>query len=608
MLKNHWPLRGMLSGLVCVGLAACAAREARPSASETAELIITNGKVTTLDAAHPEVRALAVKEGRILAVGDEAQVRALAGPSTRVIDAGGRRVIPGLNDSHNHVIRGGLNYHLELRWDGVRSLKRALEMLREQAARTPKGQWVRVVGGWTEFQFEERRMPTLEELNTATGETPAFILNLYNQAFLNQAAVAALGWDAKTPNPPGGEIQRGADGRPTGLLLAKPDALILYSTLARAPKLTREEQLNSTRHFLREYNRFGLTSVIDAGGGGQNFPDDYSVIEELAGKGELTLRIAYYLFAQKRGQELADYQRWVGMTKPGTAVGLLRPNGYLMSGAGENLVWAAADFENFLEERPELKPGMEAELKPIISLLVKQRWPFRIHGTYDESIRRFLDVFEEVNRETPFNGLRWAIDHGETLTPETLARVKALGGGVAIQSRMAMQGEYFVQRYGAKAAEDAPPVRKMLELGVPVGAGTDATRVDTYNPWVALSWLTTGRTEGGQVLTPPEKRLSRQQALELYTVGSAWFSGEEKEKGRLAPGQLADFAILSEDYLSVPEERIRGIEAVLTVVDGKPVYGVGEYAALAPGLPPVQPDWSPVGHFGGYASQIQRAP
>jgi predicted amidohydrolase YtcJ len=245
---------------------------------------------------------------------------------------------------------------------------------------------------------------------------------------------------------------------------------------------------------------------------------------------------------------------------------------------------------------------MEAELKPVISLLVKNRWPFRIHGTYDESIRRFLDVFEAVNRETPFNGLRWAIDHAETVTPETLARVKALGGGVAVQSRMAMQGEYFVRRYGAKAAEDAPPVRQMLEQGVPVGAGTDATRVDTYNPWVALAWLTTGRTEGGLVLTPPKKRLSRQQALELYTVGSAWFSGEEQQKGRLAPGQLADFAILSEDYLTVPEERIRGIESVLTVVDGKPVYGAGEYATLAPALPPILPEWSPVARFGGYGA------
>jgi predicted amidohydrolase YtcJ len=602
MVSNAMPLRGLAVVLGVLGLSACVAREARPASAETAELIITNGKVTTLDPAQPEASAVAVRDGRILAVGDEARVRALAVASTRIIDAGGRRVIPGLNDSHNHVIRGGLNYHLELRWDGVRSLKRALKMLRAQAARTPKGQWVRVVGGWTEFQFEEKRLPTLEEINAAAGDAPAFILNLYNQAFINQAAVVALGWDAKTPNPLGGEIQRGSGGRPTGWLLAKPDALILYSTLAKAPKLSREEQLNSTRHFLREYNRFGLTSVIDAGGGGQNFPDDYSVIEELARNGELTLRIAYYLFAQKRGQELADYQRWAGMTKPGTAIGLLTPNGYLMSGAGENLVWGAADFENFLEERPELKPGMEAELKPVVSLLVKNRWPLRIHGTYEESIRRFLAVFEEVNRETPFNGLRWAIDHAETVTPQTLARVKALGGGVAIQSRMAMQGEYFVRRYGAKAAEDAPPVRAMLEQGVPVGAGTDATRVDTYNPWVALAWLVTGRTEGGLMLTPPEKRLSRVQALELYTVGSAWFSGEEKEKGRLAPGQLADFAILSEDYLTVPEERIRGIEAVLTVVDGNPVYGVGEYAPLAPALPPILPAWSPVAHFGGYGA------
>ncbi|WPB77881.1 amidohydrolase [Archangium violaceum] len=594
------PTPRLLAALLVL-LGACTPRGTRP-ASEQASLIVVNAKVTTQDPRRPEASALAVKDGLILATGSDEEVRGLAGPNTHVIDAGGRRLIPGLDDSHNHVIRGGLNYHLELRWDGVRSLRRALDILREQAARTPKGQWVRVVGGWTEFQFDERRMPTLEEINEATGDTPAFILNLYNQALINRAAIQALGWDPSTPNPPGGEIQRGADGRPTGLLLAKPNALILYSTLARAPKLSREEQLNSTRHFLREYNRFGLTSAIDAGGGGQNFPDDYGVVEELARRGELTLRIAYYLFAQKKGQELADYQRWVGMTKPGTTVGLLKPNGYLMSGAGENLAWAAADFENFLEERPELEPGMETELKPIITLLVKNRWPFRIHGTYDESIRRFLDVFEAVNRETPFNGLRWTIDHAETIKPETMARVKALGGGVAVQSRMTMQGEYFVKRYGAKAAEDAPPVRAMKEAGIPLGAGTDATRVDTYNPWVALSWMTTGRTEGGLLLTPPEKRLSRAEALELYTVGSAWFSSEEELKGRLAPGQVADFALLSEDYFTVPEERIRAIESVLTVVDGKPVYGAGEYAGLMPALPPITPAWSPVGHFGGYGA------
>ncbi|WIG98849.1 amidohydrolase [Myxococcus sp. SDU36] len=593
-----------LTAAVLLTLSACSPRAVRPPGdAATADLVVLDARVTTLDSQRPEARALAVKDGRVLAVGTTEAIRAHVGPDTRVLDAAGRRLIPGLNDSHNHVIRGGLNYALELRWDGVKRLDQALDMLREQARVTPPGEWVRVVGGWSEFQFAERRMPTLEEINAATGDTPTFVLHLYARALLNRAAVKALGWDAATANPPGGEIVRGPDGQPTGLILAKPDALILYSTLARAPKLTRAQQLLSTRHFLREYNRFGLTSVIDAGGGGQNFPDDYSVIEELADQDGLTLRIAYYLFAQQRGRELSDYQRWVGMTVPGTKKGLLTPNGYLMAGGGENLVWEAGDFENFLEERPELGHGMEAALEPVIQLLVQHRWPFRIHGTYDESIRRFLDVIEKVDRAAPLDGLRWTVDHAETASPETLKRIQALGGGVAVQSRMAMQGEYFTERYGAPAAADAPPLRTMLELGVPVGLGTDATRVDTYNPWVALAWAVSGRTVGGLEVVPPERRLTREEALRLYTVGSAWFSGEEDTKGRLSPGQLADFALLDADYFAVPEARIPDLRAVLTVVAGRVVWGAEEYAPLMAPLPALEPAWSPVNRFGGYGAE-----
>jgi len=192
------------------------------------------------------------------------------GPATKVIDLQGRRVVPGLNDSHLHVIRGGLNYNMELRWDGVPSLADALRMLKEQAQRTPPGQWVRVVGSWSEFQFAERRMPTLDEINDAAPDTPVFVLHLYCRALLNKAALRACGYTKDTPNPPGGEIQRDSRGNPTGLLIARPNAAILYATLAKGPKLPPEQQMNSTRHFMRELNRLGLTSVIDAGGGFQN--------------------------------------------------------------------------------------------------------------------------------------------------------------------------------------------------------------------------------------------------------------------------------------------------------------------------------------------------
>ena len=231
------------------------------------DTILHNAKIAT-NKVPSFVEAVAVDDGKIAATGRDDEILRLRGSETRVIDGKGRTVIPGLNDSHMHPIRGGLNYNMELRWDGVPSLADALRMLKEQAARTPAPQWVRVVGGWTEFQFAERRMPTLDEINAAAPDTPVFILHLYDRALLNAAALRAVGYTKNAPDFPAGEVQRDSRGNPTGLLIAKPNANILYSTLAKGPKLSRQDQLNSSRLFFRELNRFGITSAIDAGGGG----------------------------------------------------------------------------------------------------------------------------------------------------------------------------------------------------------------------------------------------------------------------------------------------------------------------------------------------------
>ena len=329
--------------------------------------------------------------------------------------------------------------------------------------------------------------------------------------------------------------------------------------------------------------------------------DDYQVVSELAKRGELTVRIAYNLFTQRPKQEKDDFVKWVRMTKPGQG-----DDYYRVNGAGEMLVFSAADFEDFLEPRPDLPGSLESELTEVVTLLAQNRWPFRLHATYDESITRFLNVFEAVNREVPFNGLRWFFDHAETVTERNLERIKALGGGIAVQDRIAFQGEYFIDRYGRKAAEHAPPIRRMLAMGIPVGAGTDATRVASYNPFVSLYWLVAGKTVGGVALYPEANRLDRTEALRRYTVGSAWFSGEEDKKGSIEVGKLADLAVLSADYFSVPEEEIKRIESVLTVVGGKVVYGAGVFEPLAPPPLPVSPDWSPVKAYGGY-QQAQAA-
>jgi predicted amidohydrolase YtcJ len=558
-----------------------------------ADLILTNGRITTLNPRHPEAREVVIVGGRIAGVDNAADFA--TGPETKTIDLQGRRVIPGLYDSHLHVIRGGLNYNMELRWEGVPSVSIALQMLREQAARTPAPQWVRVVGGWSEFQFAERRMPTLDEINAAAPETPVFVLHLYCRALLNRAALRACGYTKDTPNPPGGEIVRDKAGNPTGMLVARPNATILYATLAKGPKLPPEYQYNSTRHFMRELNRLGLTSVCDAGGGFQNYPEDYEIIQQLHQRGEMTLRIAYNLFTQKPGGELEDFVRWSKIMKPDQGDDMLRCNG-----AGEMLVFSAADFEDFLEPRPDLAGKLEGELERVVQFLAENRWPFRLHATYDESISRFLTIFEKVNRSAPLEGLHWFFDHCETISDRNIERVKALGGGIAVQHRMAFQGEYFVDRFGAKAAERTPPIRRMLEMGVPVGAGTDATRVASYNPFVSLYWMTTGKTLGGLALYPDKALLSREEALRLYTQGSTWMSREEGKRGALMVGQLADLVVLNADYFSIPAEEIKSLESVLTILGGKPVYAAAEFKDLDPTPLPVMPDWSPVQKFPGY--------
>jgi predicted amidohydrolase YtcJ len=565
-------------------------------ANQAAELVVRNGRVFTGDPMRPEASAMAVSEGKVVRVGSEGDIAPLVGVNTRVIDARGRRIIPGLNDSHLHVIRGGLNYLLELRWDGVPSLRLALAMLKEQVARTPKGQWVRVVGGWTGDQFVERRLPTVAELNAAAPDTPVFVLHLYQSAILNRAAIEAVGYTKDSPDPVGGEIVRGHDGNPTGLLLASPAAGILYATLAKGPVLSAPDQAASTRRFLRELNRFGLTSAIDAGGGFQSFPENYAAVMELAKLGQLTLRIAYHLFPQTAGQELADLTRFTEMVKPGEGDQWLKVNG-----AGENLAWSPADFENFSEPRPQLQDKASDELEAAVRLLLDRGWGFRLHATYGETIEMDLNVFEKIGRDQGFpRSVRWFFDHAETVSGESLDRIAALGGSLSIQNRMMFQGRAFVERYGPELASESPPVRKMLERGLTVAAGTDATRVSSYNPWLSLEWLVRGRSIGGLAVSSPDNLVSREKAIEMYTSAGASLSGEESVKGRLKEGFYADFAILSDDFFTVPDTDISHIESECTVVGGRVVYAAGDFEGLSEPDDAISPDWSPVSQFGGY--------
>lgn len=567
---------------------------------QVADLIVMNaGKVFTGTDSDEGATAFAVKEGKFIEVGDDSDVEALRGDDTKVIDADGRTVIPGLNDSHLHAVRGGRFFNLETRWDGVPSLKEALDLVREEAKRVPEGEWVRVIGGWSPYQFEEKRMPTVDELNEVAPDTPVFVLFLYSQGYLNKAGVEALGYTADMETPEGSRIEILDNGG--AILHAEPNPALLYKTIGALPQLSEEDQVNSTKQYYRELNRLGLTSAVDAGGGGHVFPKDYVGTKNIATNDGLPMRISYYLFAQTAGAEAEDFGEWIANNEVGNNQDTHLDHGYELEGAGEFLAHSVGDWENFLAPAPDMEERKangqdpEGDLHEVATMLVEASWPLRQHATYGDSIALIMDVFERVKEEQGKFAPRWAIDHAETVREAELERIKAMGGGIAIQNRMAFAGEYFVDRYGADAAKEAPPVRKMLDMGIPVGAGTDGTRVSSYNPWPSLYWLVSGKTVGGTQMFDDANKLTREEALSLYTSGSAWFSQEEDVKGKIAEGMYADFAILSDDYFSVPEEEIKTLESVLTVTGGNVVYAADSFAEFAPeALPAVSPEWSPV--------------
>ena len=558
------------------------------------DLILQNGRITTFDPAIPEAEAVAIADGKVMATGPSSQIMPMASSRTKLIDLAGRRVIPGLIDSHTHIIRQGNNFAMELRWDHVPSLSDGLAMLKAQAQRTPAGQWIRVVGGWSADQFAEKRLPTLDEINAAAPDVPVYVLHLYDRCWLNKAALRALGIDKHFYEPfVSGRLERDDNGVPTGLALARPNAQPLYALLDMAPKLDFEQQILSTKHYFRALNGLGLTSALDCAGGFLNYPDDYGVITELNRRGEQTVRIGYQLFAQRPLFELEDFKRWHDLVKPDQG------NDYLKCvGAGEMLVASAYDFEDFSYPRPDLPKRMEGDLRPVLEFLLENRWPIRFHCTYEESAHRLLTVLEDVGRDKGLEELNWIFDHGETISERTMNWVVRLGGGISYQNRIAFQATAYRDRYGEAALREVMPVRKMIASGVPLAAGTDATRVSSYNPWLAIHWAVSGKGRGGDIIWAEDNRLTREEALRHWTAAGAWFSREEGVKGQIKPGQLADIAVLDRDYFSVPEEQITEITADLTLSGGKVVHAKGVFADHGPAPLAELPDWSPVPIFG----------
>jgi predicted amidohydrolase YtcJ len=530
--------------------------------AQSADLVLINGKILTLDARSNVQEAMAVRGGLVAATGSTAELRALAGPATRVIDLQGRTVIPGLIDSHLHAIRAALSFSTEVNWIGAPSLVEALTRIRAAARTMKPGAWLIVAGGWNVQQFKENRRPTQAELSAAAPDNPVYVQLGYGWAMLTPAAHRALNINTEADLPSGGRFEKDASGKPTGAVTGGQGAIV--ALFDRLPRPTFDQQVEGTKLFFRELNRLGLTGVVDPGGNNLA-PEDYRALFKVWRDGQMTVRVAYALCGQTPGAEFEELKSWTALLPMGFGDDMLRFNGL-----GERITAAMNN-----NDRPS--ESDKDRYYQIVKWAADQGMSVTMHWGQDASVDHLLTIFERVNKEVPIASLRWSIAHLNNASVRSLERMKALGVGWTVQDAMYFGGEQFVEQSGAEAALRVPPVVTAGRLGVVVGAGTDAHRVASYNPFTALQWFLDGRTVAGTPIRGPEETPDRLAALRLYTSGSAWFSHDEQKRGSLEVGKVADLAVLSRDYMTIPTGEVGGIESLLTAVGGRIVYAAGPF-------------------------------
>ncbi len=531
-----------------------------PVWSQNADTVLINGRIVTLDDPVPTVEALAIRDGRIVALGTTGEIRKQAGAQSRVIDLKGHTVIPGLIDSHMHAIRAALSFSTEVNWIGASSLVEAVGRIHEASQTMKPGAWLIVAGGWNVQQFKEKRRPTQAELVAAAPNNPVYVQLGYGWVMMTPAALQALRISTDADLPAGGKLDRDANANLTGGITGGNNAIV--ALFDKLPKPNFQEQVEGTKKFFRELNRLGITGVVDPGGNNVS-PEDYEAVFKVWREGQMTVRVAYSLCGPTPGAEFAELKSLTQMLPMGFGDDMLRFNGL-----GERITWAMNNNN---------KPSEEDKQKyyEVALWAAERRMAITMHWPNEESVDQLLTIFERVNKEVPITGLRWSIAHLNNASPESLRRMKALGMGWTVQDALYFSGE---QAQNTAAVRREPPVMTAKEIGVPVGAGTDAHRVASYNPFTALQWFLDGKTVSGIALRGPEETPGRVDALRFYTLGSAWFSRDENRRGSLAGGKLADLAVLTKDYLTVPVNQVGGIESLLTMVGGKVVYAAGPFA------------------------------
>ena len=535
-----------------------------------ADTIIVNGKVITLDQQSRVVQAVAIRDGRIAAVGTNDDIRKAAGPATKVVDAGGRTVIPGLMDSHIHAIRAGLTYSVEVSWIGVPSLAKGLERVREAARTTRSDVWIKVGGGWTDMQFAEKRGPTMDEIKAAAPDRKVYVQRLYNRAWVTPEGLADMKITPETKIPTG-EALKDASGRLTGEFTgSNPAYNFLY---AKIPGPTFDEQVEGTKRYFRELNRLGMTAVNDVNGGGL-WPQHYAPIQKVWKDGQLTVRVGWHFQPQVRGKEFEMTTAHTAMLPMGYGDDMFR-----FQGLGESITAAMFDGSTVGAMFNPTDSDL-AEFEKILTWAAGRGYTVHVHASTNKAAAGIMTIYESINKKIPVTPLRWQITHIEDATEDTLKRMKALGIGWSVQDRLLYAGTNYQKLMGVEQTKRAPPIKTGLKLGLVVAAGTDSDQVAPYNPFTSLKWLLDGKGIDGTPLRGPEESPDREEALRMYTINSAWFTFDENKRGNLEVGKYADLAVLSADYMTVPVDQVGDLTSHLTLVGGKAVYADGPFAAL----------------------------
>lgn len=540
------------------------ATTAAPGALPVVDLVLRGGRISTFadpEQGPAEVSAIALAGGRVVAIGDDDDVATYVPLAARVIELEGRRVLPGLNDSHIHAVRGGVSWTRTVHWEDVRSLSEGLERLRADAATRAPGEWVAVVGGWHSSQLAEGRAPTRAELDAAVPDHPVYVQELYDLGVLNSAGLAACGWDDGSSDPPRGTLVR-ADGKITGELHGVGAFAV---PLAKALEMPDGEDEAGVVAMNAVLARHGLTGVVD-GGGLLVTPRDYDALYAVWRRGELDVRTRTFISAWHRGGEVEDIDRLTSLVQPDSGDGLLR-----VVGIGEIPHLGCHDMEGL---DPFTVPDAAFdELVEIVRLCAARGWRMSVHAVLDATLGRILDAWELVEAETGLGaGHGWSIVHADDASRANLERIARLGAGVLVQNRLVLKGSDYVETWGAEATAAAPPIGDMRELGITIGAGTDATRANWFSPWTAIWWLVTGGTLDGHGVRAERHRMSRAEALAAYSRDAAWFTGEQAHRGRLVPGYDADLCVPSLDPFECAEDELPLILSDLTVMGGRVTF------------------------------------